>query len=231
MASPSFLVGSKPSAACFAGRVVLVQRADRLRLVVDVELGDEVLQRVGRDRLAGGVARLEQVDDLGVEDLVGLGAGFGEDGAAVLCIGEHGAVLPFVDEAAAPAVDHDAVGVAEAVASVGEFARGEVAPVGRDRGGVAAAPLAPGHGADGHGHAQAVALIVRGAAHLGATDQWTDVLGAHLHVGLEAAAAEDNGSGESRHPRPDQGHAGGTAGRRFNRRAVNHHRGHGGRQV
>ena len=54
------------------GCVVLVQRADRLRLVVDVELGDEVLQRVGRDRLAGGVARLEQVDDLGVEDLVGL---------------------------------------------------------------------------------------------------------------------------------------------------------------
>jgi hypothetical protein len=45
-----------------------VQCADRLRLVVNVELGDEVLQRVGRDRLAGGVARLEQVDDLGVED-------------------------------------------------------------------------------------------------------------------------------------------------------------------
>jgi len=61
-----------------------VQRADRLRLVVDVELGDEVLQRVGRDRLAGGIARLEQVDDLGVEDLVSLGAGFGEDSAAVL---------------------------------------------------------------------------------------------------------------------------------------------------
>ena len=29
------------------GRVVLVQRADRLRPVVDVELRDEILQRVG----------------------------------------------------------------------------------------------------------------------------------------------------------------------------------------
>src|SRR4029077_18946425 len=38
------------------------------------------------------------------------------------------------------------------------------------------------------------ALVVRGAAHLGAADQRTDVLGAHLHVGLEAAAAEDDGS-------------------------------------
>ena len=55
-------------------------------------------------------------------------------------------------------------------------------------------PLAPGHGADGHGHAQAVALIVRGPAYLGATDQRPDMLGAHLYVGLEAAAAEDDGS-------------------------------------
>lgn len=53
-----------------------------------------------------------------------------------------------------------------------------------------AAPLAPGHGADGHCHAQPVALIMWRATHLGRADERSDMLRAHLHIGLEAAAAQ-----------------------------------------
>ena len=127
---------------------------------------------------------------LAVEQLVALGAGLGEDRPPELGVGEEVLVLALVDEAAPPAVDHQAVVIAQAVGAVGVLARREVAPVGADRRGVAAAPLPPRHGADRHRHAQPVALVVRRAAHLGGADQRADMLRAHLHVGLEAAAAE-----------------------------------------
>ncbi len=55
-----------------------------------------------------------------------------------------------------------------------------------------AAPLPPGQGADGQRHAQAVALIVGAAPHLGVIPRGAQVLRPHLRIGLEAAATQDN---------------------------------------
>ncbi len=62
--------------------------------------------------------------------------------------------------------------------------------VGVDRGGVTAGPLPVRERADLHRHAQAIAGVVAGAAHLGVVPRPAEVAGAPLRVGLEPAAAQ-----------------------------------------
>src|SRR5581483_8628244 len=59
---------------------------------------------------------------------------------------------------------------------------------------MASAPLPPRHRADRERHAQAIALIMGRAAHLRMIPWPPEVLRAPRRVGLETAAAEDNGT-------------------------------------
>ena len=159
--SPSFLVGSKPSSGPRAAALYSRRVLSACALSSKSSCSIRSFQRIGGDRLTGLVARLEQVDHLANRRSARpLAPGSARIGAAEFGVGEEGAVLALVDEAAAFAVEHHGIDVAQAIAAIGQFARREVAPIGADRRGMAAAPLAPGHGADVHRHAQAIALVV-----------------------------------------------------------------------
>jgi hypothetical protein len=114
--------------------------------------------------------------------------------AAVLGVGVVAEVRSLVDEALTVHVDHDAQRVAE----LGEpVPNGEVAEV---RGvlvpehGVPARPLAPRLRVDLKRHPDAVTGVEPRAAHLGDVPARSQVASAHLGVGLETAAGEDDGA-------------------------------------
>src|SRR5260370_32494148 len=106
--------------------IVFQHGLQRLLLVIDTELVGEGFERVGYDGVAGLVARLQQMHDLAVEDLVGLGARLREDRATELGIGEQRTVLAFVDEAMTLTIDHHGIDIREAITAIGELARREI---------------------------------------------------------------------------------------------------------
>src|SRR6185369_3964922 len=127
---------------------------------------------------------------LGVEDLIADSARLIQDDAAKLGIRVELEVLALVEEAPPPIVDEHAVGIREAIGLVGELAVAVGRRVGVDGRGVAARPLAEGKGPDLHRHAQPVAGVVAGAAHLGVVPGPAEIACPPGVVGLEAAAAQ-----------------------------------------
>ena len=150
-------------------------------------------------RVVEVVLAVEQVIDLGVEDLPGQVLRLFHDGAAELGVGVVAEVLALVDEALPVRVHHDAQEVADlAVVLALEMRQIEVAEVRRvevHRRGVAAAEEAVRAGPELQRHLQALPLVVRGAAHLGLVPTLTDVAAAQGGIGLEAAAGEDDRAG------------------------------------
>src|SRR6185436_9157368 len=70
--------------------------------------------------------------------------------------------------------------------------------LGIDRGGVAAAPVAPRHRADLHRHPETVAVVEIGAAHLGMVPWIAEVAPPPFGIRFETAAREHHGLGVER---------------------------------
>src|SRR6267378_329632 len=164
-------------------------------LDVDLELAREALERrvFGLRDLADTIFLAEQVYDLLIEDLTRRAPRLLDDLATILHVRVVAHVGALVDEALALDVDDDADGIRVLLEVVADLAvavpRGVVVPLH----GVTAAPVAPRLRADVERHADAVAGVVRGAAHAGEVPVGPEVARAHLHVGLEAPGGEDDG--------------------------------------
>src|SRR5437899_11451327 len=164
-------------------------------LDVDLELAREALERrvFGLRDLADPVLLSEQVHDLLIEDLERRAPWLLDDLATVLHVRVVAHVGALVDEALALDVDDDADGIRMLLEIVADLAvavpRGVVVPLH----GVTAAPVAPRLRADVERHADAVAGVVRGAAHAREVPVGPEVARTHLHVGLEAPGGEDDG--------------------------------------
>src|SRR5262249_55575451 len=136
-----------------------------------------------------------QMRDLGVEQLPGELLRLLQHHAAVLGVGVVAEVGALVDEALALRIDHDAPGIAVLLELVADR---EVAELGRvalplDR--VAARPVAGRRGAVVERHADAVAGVAPGAAHLGELPALAEIAGAPFGVGFKAAAGEHDRAG------------------------------------
>ena len=166
------------------GRVVFIQRLDRL-LVVDLQLLDQPFQRVGLERHAGRVARLEHLQHLAVEDLVNQAAWLLQDHAAVFRVGVRIQIRALVHKASAFDVDHHAVRIGQTVRFIGQITAAVIGRLGIDRCRMTTAPMAPRHGADIHRHFQAVAVVKVRAAHLGVIPRVAEIKPAPRRIGFK----------------------------------------------
>src|SRR5262249_58472177 len=110
-------------------------------------------------------------------------------------VGEGMKVQAFVDEALAVRVDQQAEDVAVLLELIAHALVAELGRVEVPAGGVAARPVAAWLSADRERHAQAVAHVEAGAAHLGELPAGPEIARAPFGVGLEAAAGEHHGAG------------------------------------
>ena len=176
--------------------------ARSLGLVLDaVELGDQAIERVGFDemRIVELVLAVEEMIDLGVEDLPRQMVRLLQHGPAELGVGIVAEVLAFVDEPLALRVDHDAEEVADlAIVLPLEVGQVEIAVVRRMQvhgRGVTALVEPVALGAELERHLQALAGVVGRSTHFGLGPVLADEAGPQLGIGFEAAAAEDDGTG------------------------------------
>src|SRR6185295_9146147 len=165
---------------------------DELTGVDAFELAGQLLDRIGGDLgdLPDAVLVALQVLHFLVEDLPGELTRLLQDDAAILRIGVVAEVGALIDEALAGRVDHDGKRVGmllELVADreVAEF-RGVHLPADR----VAARPVAARARTDVKRHADAVAGVEAGAAHLGEIPAGAEIARAPFRIGLEAAGGE-----------------------------------------
>ena len=121
---------------------------------------------------------------------------------AVLGIGIVAEVGTLVDEALALGVHHDAEGVAVLLKGVAHRQVAEVGGVALPADGVAAGPVAPGHGADLQGHADALSGVEAAAADLGQVPAGAEIAGSPFTIGLKAAAGEHHCGGADLDPAP-----------------------------
>ena len=179
------------------GGVVGAHLVEEGRRIDALELRGELLERVGRDLgdALDAVLVAQEVQDLAVEDLPGELVRLLEDHAAVLGVGVVAEVGALVDEALARGVDHDAERVGVLLEGVADRKVAELGGVVVPADGVAAGPVAGRRGADVERHADAVAGVEAGAAHLRELPARAEVAGAPLGVRFEAAAGEDHGPG------------------------------------
>ena len=172
------------------------------RAAVDaLEPGQQRLQRIGFDevRIVEVVLGIQQIENLGVEELPGALPGLFQHRLAVLGIGVIAKIPAFVDEAPALRINHDAEKVAD-LAVMFALAVGDVQiavflhlPIhGR---GVGAAVAAVPRGAELQRHAQAVAGIVRRAAHPRGNPVLAHEFAAQFPAGFEAAAGQNDRRG------------------------------------
>ena len=159
----------------------------------DIEFRHQIFQSIRRHRIGGRIARLEQMGDLGIEDLIGDAVGLVEDDAAELGVGIELRVLALIDETKAQFVDHHAVGIGEPVGLIRHLALTVSGRLGVDRRRVTTAPLPVRQRPDRQRHAQTVALIVQRSPDLGVIPGPAEILGAPGHIGLETAARQDHG--------------------------------------
>src|SRR6185312_6132580 len=113
-----------------------------------------------------------------------------EDDMAVFGVGVVAEIGALVDEALAARVDHDAERVGMLLEIVADREVAEFRRVAVPADGVAARPVAVGHGADIERHADAVAGVEAGAAHLGEVPARAEIARAPFGIGLEAAGSE-----------------------------------------
>src|SRR5256886_6140029 len=195
-ARPLAVLDGRVERAGLHGGVELTHGAHEA-LDVDLQLAREALERrvFGLRDLADAVLLSEQVHDLLIEDLERGAARLLDDLAAVLHVRVVAHVGALVDETLTLDVDDDADGIRMLLEVVADFAvavpGGVVVPLH----GVTAAPVAPRLRADVERHADAVARVVRGAAHAREGPVGPEIARAHLHVGLEAAGGEHHGLG------------------------------------
>src|SRR2546426_277768 len=193
-ARPLAVLDGRVERAGLHGGVELTHGAHEA-LDVDLQLAREALERrvFGLRDLADPVLLSEQVHDLLIEDLERGAARLLDDLAAVLHVRVVAHVGALVDETLTLDVDDDADGIRMLLEVVADFAvavpGGVVVPLH----GVTAAPVTPRLRADVERHADAVARVVRGAAHAREVPVGPEVTRAHLHVGLEAAGGEHHG--------------------------------------
>ncbi len=159
------------------------------------ELGQRRRLDHGR-RIVAAVA--EQVDAGLVVDLVGDAARLLQHRAAGLGVGVGVLGLALVVEALAERVDGDAelivVAVHGVAAAVRHRRRLHVGRLAVDRRHVRALPVAGRLDAERQQHVQHLAGIVLAAAHLHQVGIGAEIARAHLGIGLEAAAAHDDGA-------------------------------------
>ena len=172
-------------------RVVGVERFECL-LLVDLQLIDQAFKRVRAERLARRVTRLQQIEHLAVEDLVGEALRLLQDHAAVFGVGIRIEVSALIDPAVAFDVEHDALRVGKPVGLVGHVAAAVVGCGGNDRRRMTAAPVAPRHGANVERHLQAVTVVEVRAAHLGVVPRLAEVTQAPFRIGFKTTATEDH---------------------------------------
>ncbi len=174
------------------GLVVLGDGLDELGGVHALELLPELLDGVGGHLgdLPDPVLVALQMLHLLVENLPGELAGLLQHHAAVLGIGVVAEVGALVDEALAGGVDQDRERIGVLLELVADREVAELGRVHLPLHRVAARPVAARAGADVHGHADAVAVVEAGAAHLGEVPAGSEIAGAPLGVGFEAAAGE-----------------------------------------
>ena len=164
---------------------------------VDVQPLRQLFDAVGlrHGHLRNVILVAQQVFHLVVEDLKGDALRLRQQGAPVGYIGIVAEVGALVQKPLPVQVDHYAEGVGMFLV---EFGDGAVA-VGRGvqvpGDGVAAAPVAVGHGAGFQGHADAVAGVVGDAAHFDQFPARPQVAAAHFGVGLEAAGGQHHRPG------------------------------------
>src|SRR5207244_11086662 len=121
-----------------------------------------------------------------------------DDLAAILHVRVVAHVGALVDEALAVDVDDDADRIRMLLEVVPDLAVAVPGRVVVPLHGVAAASVAPRLGPDVAPHADAVARVIRRAAHAREIPVGAEVARAHLHVGLEAARGEHDGPGRDR---------------------------------
>src|SRR6185369_16729727 len=120
-------------------------------------------------------------------------AGLLQDDAAVFRIGEVAEIGALIEEAFTLGVDHDAVEIAVAKPVVARLDAAEVAGVALPGARMAARPLAVGLRADVERHADAVAGVEAGAAHLCHVPAGAEIARPPFAVGFEAAARQHHG--------------------------------------
>jgi hypothetical protein len=150
--------------------------------------------------LADAVFVAQQVGDFPVEDLPGELARLGQDLPAVLGIGVIAEIGGLVEEALAPGVQYDAEGIAVLLEGIADGEVAELRRVAVPADGVTAGPVASRRGSDVEGHAQAVAGVEAGAAHLREIPAGAEIARAPFGVGLEAAAGQHHGASPHGHP-------------------------------
>src|SRR5258708_12965821 len=104
----------------------------------------------------------------------------------VFGIGVVAEIVALVDEALALGVDHDAKRVGMLLEIVADREIAEFRRVAVPADGVAARPVAIGHGADIERHADAVAGVEAGAAHLGEVPARPEIARAPFRLALAA---------------------------------------------
>ena len=87
--------------------VVFFDGLERRWLVINVHHFDQLFERISDQRRRGRVPRLQMLDRLLIEDLIGLAARFIENGGTKFSVGIHVCILAFIEEAKPLAVDHD----------------------------------------------------------------------------------------------------------------------------
>src|SRR5262249_10828353 len=190
---PAAVLGVGIERDVLAHRLVpLSDGLDELFGVDAVKLLGQVLDRVGghlADLADAGFVAL-QVLHLLVEDLPGGLARLLQNYPAGLRVGVIAEVGALVDEALAGGVDHDRerIGVLLELVADREVAKLGGIHLPADR--VTARPVAARTCADLERHADAVAGVEAGAPHLGEVPAGSEIAGAPLGVGLEAAAGE-----------------------------------------
>src|SRR5262249_10569620 len=165
---------------------------DELFGVDAVELLGQILDCVGGHLgdLPDAVFVALQVLHLLVEDLPGKLARLLQDHAAVLGGGVIAEVGAFIDEALAGGVDHDGERIGVLLELVADREVAELGRVHLPPNRVAARPVAARARADLKRHADSVAGVEAGAAHLGEVPAGAEIAGAPFRVGLEATAGE-----------------------------------------